>query len=914
MAKKQSRKSIYNMNAGEWSDKLDGRIDLEKYNAAGRRVEDFLLRPQGVLERRPGTVYTHRTRGNADSRLEPFQFDQTDGYVIEIGAGYFRFNTNQARVMGTALAVSTASFIAAGGPGGEDIGRYTIPTSHVLQVGDLTTITGITPAGYNVTNGKVLARTAATIDIELPADPGAYSSGGTVQQPLEISNSYLAADIFDLDIRQINDVMVICHEDYAPARLIREASSPDTWIFEDIPFDQPAFRPTNVSDITMYPSATTGTGITITATAPNWAINTFYKANTMRYDSVGTFKIYRAKQDHISDGTAMSNDLSTYWEEQQIFNSGNVGGYVRIGHRRDAVKVTKRLWDQSSPGTTQNGSSGYITILGGWTLTTSGVWSGTVKVERRDAVTGNVETIYDGASEDGGRNISIAGNEDATTELRITMSDWANPTTGGAEDAYAYLEASDAYVYGYAKIATAADATYKTCTADVIDDFEAATSANDSDVWAEGSWSTRRGFPRTSALHEQRLIFAGNISEPLTIWGSVIGDFFNFDYGEAEDDRAFSYTIPADQQDPIEWAIGGKSILIGTGREYGILGSGSDDLTITPSNVNWRVQESVGYAGIRPLRVGPILVGVERNGKKLREIAYQFDAGIAGGYVANDLNRLNDDITESGIRQISFAQLREPYIYCVLNRGDMGVLAYNRQDGIVGWSKFQTSGDYTSVATIRGTDNDETWIVRKDGSERFIEYFQPTVWTDINNAWYVDSGVSYVGGPTSTFTGLEHLEGKTVVVLGDGSPRTVTTVVTDGSITIEGGDVQTAIIGLNFTSTFQPMRLDLDGAVGNSQGDRKQIFRTHVRVYKSVGFSIFNGNESRTVPFNNTNDFMGNAIQPFTGEKRVNWPTTYGSTSILTDASNNDPEVVISQVQPLPLTIVAIILHYNIIV
>lgn len=902
MASRPAKKSILNMNGGLWSSKLDGRIDLEKYSSACRRADNFIIRPFGMMERRPGTKFIARTKNNAAAELWKFQFDTDTGYIIEVGEQYMRFFKDGAMIIRNDLAVNNVVWSSGTGPGGEDEATYTVAGTHNLAPGDRVTVDIIAPTGYRVTDAIVLQTPSGSTFTVESADYGAYTTPGGLHDPYEVFTTYGAADIAGLQPRQINDVVIITSPT-EPISILKRITT-TTFEFDEIILRQPPFRDENLSDIQLSCNNTTGASRTLTASATAWTNGVFYPAGIYRQSGTD---IYLNKVDHTS--SALFATDAANWDIQAIFTTDNVDGYFRLGHRREATNSEQQIWDQGTAAGV-NGTSTPITILGGWTLNTDGVWSADIEVERIDAITGVTETIYKGSARDGNRNISRNGSESQTTQLQVKVSNSVTPTAVGAADAYAYLEASDAFIHGYVKVTGYTDATH--VTVDVIDDLQSTAAT---DVWAESSWSPRRGFPASCDLYEQRLVFAGCTDEPLKVWGSVIGDFYNFFYGDSNDDQAFQYNIPATEQNPIQWIVGGKSILVGNGKEYGIMSSGSDDLPITPSNVRYRPSEAVGFNSIKPQVIGPIFAGVERNGRRLREIAYKFDEGVSGGYKAADLNRLNDDISESGIIDISYAQLREPYIYAVMDNGDMGCLSYNRDDGVVGWTNWTTSGDYEAVATIRGTDNDEVWIIRKeDSNNRFIERVHPDTWEFIDECWYLDSAVKYTGGATTVFTGLEHLEGEAVEVFGDGAPRTidetVSSVVSNGAITITDS-VSTAIIGKRFISNWKPMRLDVD-AQGSSQGSRKSISHLSVRVHLTQTFKIWNGVKSDTVPFNQTIDTMGVAIQAFTGEKHVNWASTYGSTGQNAKATDNDPELLITQDLPLPLNLIAVIVNYKI--
>ena len=78
---------------------------------------------------------------------------------------------------------------------------------------------------------------------------------------------------------------------------------------------------------------------------------------------------------------------------------------------------------------------------------------------------------------------------------------------------------------------------------------------------ASGSWeleqgyedvfSSTKGFPRTCTFHEGRLFLGGSKSLPNALFGSKIGDFFNFKTHEALDDDALFVTIATDSVNAI---------------------------------------------------------------------------------------------------------------------------------------------------------------------------------------------------------------------------------------------------------------------------------------------------------------------------------------------------------------------------
>lgn len=82
---------------GEVSPLMFGRVDIEPYSSCLDKCRNCWVRPFGVVSRIAGTEYIATAAGKA--RLLKFVFSATDSYIIECGAGYFRFYNNGAYVV-----------------------------------------------------------------------------------------------------------------------------------------------------------------------------------------------------------------------------------------------------------------------------------------------------------------------------------------------------------------------------------------------------------------------------------------------------------------------------------------------------------------------------------------------------------------------------------------------------------------------------------------------------------------------------------------------------------------------------------------------------------------------------------------------------------------------------------------------
>ena len=85
---------------GEVSPEMFGRNDDAKYQAGLARCRNFIVKPQGPAENRPGFAFVREVKDSTKKvRLIPFTYSTTQTMVIEMGAGYFRFHTNGSTLL-----------------------------------------------------------------------------------------------------------------------------------------------------------------------------------------------------------------------------------------------------------------------------------------------------------------------------------------------------------------------------------------------------------------------------------------------------------------------------------------------------------------------------------------------------------------------------------------------------------------------------------------------------------------------------------------------------------------------------------------------------------------------------------------------------------------------------------------------
>jgi hypothetical protein len=352
----------------------------------------------------------------------------------------------------------------------------------------------------------------------------------------------------------------------------------------------------------------------------------------------------------------------------------------------------------------------------------------------------------------------------------------------------------------------------------------------------DGAWSSTKGYPGVVALFQQRLWFAGSPSYPDRIWGSQVADYENFGEGVADDD-AVTYQLAFSGVNQIRWMKAlPAGLAIGTAAGELTLEGGADN-PLTPTNV--RARERTFYGSdptLDALRAINLVLFVQRGALRIRELTWSIDLD---NYVAPDLTVVAEHLTRQGIVDFARAASPDSLLFIVTGDGLLLVCAYDRPENVVGWSRHTTDGTFESVCVIPNAcgTGDEVWVVvnRTIGgvSKRYVEVFDGRLNTD--------SGLVYEGEATGSFTGLDHLNGKTLkVVTNTGAVYDL--VVTGGAITLPAGAAGTAVeAGLHYTSTLVTVRPEIPTQQGTAQARRKHWSHLTARLYCTESQLLLNG-------------------------------------------------------------------------
>jgi hypothetical protein len=414
----------------------------------------------------------------------------------------------------------------------------------------------------------------------------------------------------------------------------------------------------------------------------------------------------------------------------------------------------------------------------------------------------------------------------------------------------------------------------------------------------EAAWSAANGYPATVGYVESRLAFGGTTEEPDAIWLSTSFSPLDFSLGST-DDAAISIKPGSGSQSAIRWFSARRKFLMGTASDEYVIQAPSD-APLTPKNIKPVPTTPHGSGHIMPIRSEHATLFITANGRILRELTYAYDVD---DYRAPDLLAIAEHLTNAAtIVDMVYQRPPESTLWGIRSDGVLLSCAYMRDQDIVGWSRHVTSGLFESVCCVPSPSGttDQVWVVvyRPVGGtfKRYVEYFDPesTLHSTTVRGVRTDSCVLYddvsapIGPPVTTVTGLNHLEGMIVQIVGDGSPYP-SAVVSGGAVTLSGPVASHVEVGLGFTKTLKPVAPEVPSG-GTSMGRPRSWGEVSVLLKDTIGCTI-NG---EVIPFR-AGDPMGSPPALFSGFKKVNelgWDK-YGY-------------VTVTQAQPLPITVLAI--------
>ena len=904
-----------NFTAGELSEELFGRVDIAKYNNGAETLENFMVMPHGGISRRPGTRFVKEVKSSAaKTRLIPFEFSTTQAYCIELGNLYARFYKEQGAILEANKTISGAT---------KANPCVITATSHGYSNGDEVYITSV--VGMTELNGKYYKiKNKATNTFELTDIDDVninssafttYGSAGTAARVYTIATTFETDDLFDIQFAQSADVLYLAHPDYAPKKISRTAHT--TWTIEDVVYTDGPYQDENLTTTTLTPNATTGSAKTITASAVTginggagfaatdvgrlisighqaaaWAASTSYAVGVVKRNSGNVYECIKAGTSAGSGGPSGEGDEivdnNVTWKF--LRDGGIQWGYATVtGFTNTTVVVV-------TVDATFGGTSGETK----WRL---GAWSGTSGYPAAVA-------FYE-------QRLFWAGSTEQPQTLWGSKSgDYENHTPGTLDD--------DPVIYTLATDQVNAIrwlSPGKVMAVGTVGGEFVISGSTTSDPLTPTNVRVVREGTRGSHTHK-----------PVRVDNTVI-----FIQRQQRKLREFTYAFESDsyqspdltilspqvakggiseiayQQEPNTtiWAVKADGQLVGLTylRDQQVIawhrhkiGGVSGACTITVSD----------FANIA---AGTVLKFTKSNGQT---VTFTSEAAGSGaptdtdfGFRPNESNNTTADNIFTRINAHADFTVANPAAAVVtveetLRKG-AAPLTVESSDTARLTTTNQEISIVESLSVIPSSSNgeEELWMIVQrtiDGvTRRYIEFMEATFDTRESstkkNAFFIDSGLSYNSTATATISGLDHLEGQTVSILGDGSVYAAQSV-TSGGISSLSPVVSEVQIGLSYESIVKTLRPEAGADDGTAQGKTKRVFDLTARFIQTLGAKVSeDGINYDEIQFRAGSSSMDGSPPLFSGDKQIQFRGGW----------ETEGQVYIKQDQPLPIHITAIL-------
>ena len=308
--------------------------------------------------------------------------------------------------------------------------------------------------------------------------------------------------------------------------------------------------------------------------------------------------------------------------------------------------------------------------------------------------------------------------------------------------------------------------------------------------------STPAEFPRCSGQFDQRRVFAGSNTNPLKVWmTNPSQQSLMMTHVPLQADDCIEVVAVSEDADMIRHIVGMESLLLFTGS--GEMRVGSSSGGISPASVVIRTQSYVGANAVKPVVSGNNVVFISARGGHPYQTVYSEQVA---SFAPSDIGvRCPHFFDGKDIVDMALSKSPINSLWCCSSDGSLYCATFLPEQGINAWTRVDVRGKVESVCAIAEGTEDHVYItVRRNGTV-CLERMSDIIIDGDNNARFVDSFLDAMfTSPQTSITGLNHLNGQTVAMHGDGK-YLGSAVVENGAVTLPE-PCRNVAIGLPITS------------------------------------------------------------------------------------------------------------------
>jgi len=866
-----------------------GRIDLKRTALSAEIQTNWIPRVLGSAMLRPGLAYKGATKSHAAAVHMPFVFANDDKAVLE-----FTANTMRIRIDDTILTRPSVASAVTNGDFAADLSDWVdsdeAGATSSWIAGSLAMIGNSTGTAYCMQDLEVTVAAGdqgvehalrltvgrGPVEVKIGSAQGTDSyfgySLGTGTHSLsftptgnfwiriqsresytvllgdvnveavgnvEIGTARDADDLANLRYDQSGDIIFIACSGKQQTKVERRSTRSWSWVNYEA--NQGPFLTQNLGTTTILPDALNG-DVTLTAS------NALFES-----DHIGAlFSVSSTVQNVTATNVAAEN---TWTDSIKVTGIGNSRIFtITIADRTDSTMTLQRS----------------VLEPGNW-------------ADVKQWVIDTVETYDDELD-----------NQTVYYRLGIKTGDYGTDTA----DLDLLIESGS--ITGVCRITAVASTV--SASAVTLENF--GTLSVVSSDWAEGEWSNKRGYPTSVALHEGRLFWAGKDK----LWGSVSDSFYDYDPDYEGDAAPINRSIGQGPVDTINWLSSGKALLLGGDAAVKAVRSSNLDEPLTRDNLTIKDVVTQGSAAVAAVKVDNQVIFVQASGIRVYDIG--FDT-VSYDYGSVDLTAIVPEVGEPSIIKLVVQRQPDTRIHCVRSDGTVALMVYDKVEDVKCWVLVETPGATGLVEdalVLPGDTEDEVYYLvnRTIGgaTKRFWEK-----WTlESENkggatSKLADSHIIYSGVSTDTITGLDHLEGESVIAWGN-TKDLGTYTVASGEITLSEA-VTWACVGLTYNADFKSAKPALATAHGSSLLQKKMIPQIGLLMADTHAQGVTYGPD-----FDNLDDLPAREDGAVVDDDEV-WETYDEESFAFPGAWDTDLRVCLRATAPRPCTLLALVIGWN---
>lgn len=760
------------------------RIDLKRTALSAETQTNWMPRALGSMMLRPGLKYIGTSRSNNAARTLPFIFASDDTARIELTALKMRVWVDDALISRPAVtaAITNGNFDSdiVGWTDADELGGTSAwATGGYMSLSGSGVAAAIRRQEVTVNEANVqhalriiVERGPVTLRVGTAAGAGDYVNDAsllpgthsitltpTANFHIQLSNrTQNAALVTSIQVESSGTMEIDTPWAEADLSLVRASQSGDVLFVACEGYQQRRIE---------------------RRSGGSWSVVLYQPAD-------GPFRIQNTGPTTIT-ASGLNGNI-TLLASAPLFRSGHVGALFSITSSGQVVE--QELTDENQFGDPIRVTGIESTRI--FAVEVTGTFTATITLQRSVGEVGAWEDVATYTTATSTTRDDGLDNQIIYYRLGIKTGDY---TSGTATAILTYTTGS---ITGIVRITAVTDEL--NASAEVL------TSLGDvsaTDIWAEGTWSTLRGWPSAVTLHEGRLWWAGGDK----FLGSVSDAFESFDPDYEGDAGPIQRSIGSGPVDSINWLMPMQRLLAGTAGAEIACKSTSFDEPLTPTNFNAKEASTQGSAKIPAVKIDSSCVFVQRCGFRVYELGFSADAA---DYVPGDLTAVIPEIGKPGILGMAVQRQPDTRLHCWRSDGKVAVLVFDPSENVNCWVVVETDGFVEDVCVLPGTEEDQVYyLVRRTIDGATVRYFEKwaleseCVGGSLNKQ--ADSFVVYSSTATTTITGLSHLEGESVVVWADG--------IDVGEKTVSGGQItldtaaSNVIAGLGYQAQYKSTKL-----------------------------------------------------------------------------------------------------------